>query len=66
MAIISGGNYPAGTGYGDPLAWPTAPVSGTTLAGIAPPGAELVDVSTGNRYRNTGTQASPTWTAHPA
>lgn len=41
-----------------------APTSGTsgTGFGIAGPGSTYIDYSTGNRYNNTGTKASPTWT----
>ena len=41
-----------------------APTSGGsgTLANIAPAGSELVDTTTGYRYVNTGTTATPTWT----
>lgn len=45
--------------------WPHsgAPVSGTsgTLAGLAQPGDNLTDTTTGNLYSNTGTLLSPTW-----
>ena len=41
-----------------------SPVNGTsgTLAGIAPPGSLLVDITGKLLYQNTNTQASPTWT----
>ena len=40
-----------------------APTDGTTgsFAGFAPKGAQLVDETSGVRYVNTGTQASPVW-----
>lgn len=40
-----------------------APVDATTLAGIAPTGAEYIDTAAGIAYRNINTQASPTWQA---
>ena len=41
-----------------------APVDGVsgTEAGNAGPGSLFIDIGTGNHYRNTNTQASPTWT----
>lgn len=36
--------------------------SGSTLAGVAPKGALLVDETNAKLYINTGTQAAPTWT----
>ncbi len=43
-----------------------APTNGTsgTLAGIAAVGSLLVDVTNSVLYQNTGTVASPTWTAN--
>lgn len=41
-----------------------APSNGTngTLAGVANPGALLVDTTSGKLYVNANTLASPTWT----
>ena len=38
-----------------------APVSGTTLAGVAEPGDILIDTTNKKLYVNTNTKASPTW-----
>lgn len=61
-AVISGGNVIEGAGLGAPLTNAGAPVSGTTYAGVAAVGAQLIDTTNGKLYINTGTQASPTWT----
>jgi hypothetical protein len=44
-----------------PFSLAAAPISGTTLANIAPAGALLLDTLNGNLYQNTGTKASPVW-----
>lgn len=61
--IIAGGTVTPGSGTYSPLTWSGAPVDGTTFAGVAPVGAELIRTDTNARYKNTGTQASPVWTA---
>lgn len=63
--ILAGGRIVEGSGLEDPLPWPGTPTSGTTgsFAGVAPPSALLMDITTGTVYKNTNTQASPTWTA---
>src|SRR5438105_4100832 len=65
MPIIPGG------GGTEPGVWvgvyqnAGAPTNGTsgTLAGIAPPGALLVDTTNIAVFQNSNTQASPTWSA---
>lgn len=39
----------------------TAPVDGTTLAGVAEKGSEYTAEDTGKLYINEGTKASPVW-----
>jgi len=39
------------------------PSNGVTLAGLAEPGDLLIDTDNKTLYHNTGTQASPTWSA---
>lgn len=47
------------------FAWAAAPTNGSsgTLAGVAQPGTVYIDTNTETRYVNTGTKASPVWTA---
>lgn len=40
-----------------------APTNGTTLAGEAGIGSLIIRTDNGTLYQNTGTKASPTWTA---
>ena len=63
MTILKGGQVIAGSGLGTPLLFAGTPVDGTsgTEAGVAAVGAELIDTTTGTRYKNANTQASPTW-----
>jgi hypothetical protein len=66
MAVITGGNVIQGvrdSGLG-PFSFTGAPVNGTTLAGIAKPGAIAVqtDGVPPRVFVNTGTKAAPTWT----
>jgi hypothetical protein len=65
MAVITGGNVIQGvrdSGLG-PFSFTGAPVNGTTLAGIAKPGALAVqtDGAPPRLCINTNTKASPTW-----
>lgn len=63
--ILAGGRVVEGSGLEDPLTWDGAPTDGTSgsFAGVAPPNALLMDITTGAVYKNTNTQASPTWVA---
>lgn len=71
MGIISGGKIcPSGrvmegAGNNTPLVTTGAPVDGAggTFAGRAGVGAILTRTDTSDRYKNTGTQAAPVWTA---
>lgn len=71
MAVISGGRVcPSGrvveeTGNNTPLVTTGAPVDGAagTFAGRAAVGAILRRTDAATRYKNTGTQAAPVWTA---
>lgn len=73
MAVISGGKIielsrpgvrgnPLGGGYAGmgPFYSPGLPASGF-LNAVAPPGAIVVRVDTGEAYQNTGTLAATTW-----
>jgi hypothetical protein len=40
-----------------------APTNGVTGAGTQDKGAMLIDITNGTLYQNTGTLASPAWTA---
>ena len=66
MAIIETPNVLAGfAGVDNPLRFAGVPVAGVggSFAGKAPVGALLVDTTAGTIYQNTGTMASPLWTA---
>jgi hypothetical protein len=66
LAIITGGNVIGGVRDSSlgVYAFTGAPVNGTTLAGIAKPGALAVqtDGAPPRLFINTGSKASPTWT----
>ena len=68
MAIITGGKIIEGSGLDAPLLTDVVPVNGTsgTYAGVAAVGARLINTTTGLQYRNSNTQASPTWIATDA
>lgn len=63
MGIIESGKVIEGSGLATPLRNAGAPVDGVagTFAGIAAPGALLIDTTNFNKYQNAGTQLSPTW-----
>ena len=63
--ILAGGRVVEGAGLDGVLTWDGTPTDGAngSFAGMAAPLAILVDVTTGTYYKNTGTQASPTWVA---
>ncbi len=62
MAVIEGGNVIEGSTLVRTYTNAGAPVTGTTLAGIAEKGALLTDSTNAVLYINTGTKTSPTWT----
>ena len=65
IATVWGGVFQNGAASSGAFHNAGAPTNGTsgTLAGIAPPGALLIDTTNKTFYQNTNTLASPTWTA---
>lgn len=63
-SLLTGGKVIEGAGTNRVFEGVGAPTNGTsgTFAGSAPVGAFYRNSANGNLYKNTNTQASPTWT----